>query len=249
MSKLIAAIDNSAATRPVLATAAVLAPFLQAELEAVHVREDGTNTVVAAAAAAGVPLRTLEPPALAGLLAVGRQDDVRAMVIGARSTPAGARPAGHIALALIGSLGKPVVVVPPQARIPSSLQRILVPLNASRETAAALNETIELAHGAAVEVIVLHVLHGPSLPLFSDQPHHEAEAWRHEFLARYGPQPERLRLELRVGIPSELVQTVTRETAADLVALGWSQQTAPGRAAIVLQMLERSDVPVMLVPI
>jgi nucleotide-binding universal stress UspA family protein len=41
MSKVLAAIDNSAAARPVLASAAALADLLGAELEAIHVREDG----------------------------------------------------------------------------------------------------------------------------------------------------------------------------------------------------------------
>lgn len=249
MSMLIAAIDNSAAARPVLATAAVFTRFLQAELEAVHVHEDGAGTAVAAAAAAGVPLRTLEPPVLESLLAVGREADVQAVVVGARSTPAGRRPAGHLALALIGSSRKPVVVVPPQSQLDHSLERILVPLDASTKTAAALEETIELMHEAAVEVVVLHILQPGSLPLFSDQPQHEAEAWRHEFLARYSPQLERLRLETRVGVASELVHTVAKEIDADLIALAWSQDLTPGRAAVVRSLLERSDRPVLLLPV
>lgn len=249
MSKLIAAIDDSAAARPVLATATALAQLLQAELEAVHVREDGGSTATTAAAASGVPLQTLEPPELASLRAVAEQADVLAVVVGARSTPAGPRPAGHIALALISTLRKPVVVVPPQAPLAYSLKRMLVPLDAGQETAAALKATIELAHRAAVEVIILHVLQANSLPLFSDQPQHEADAWRHEFLTRHCPQPERARLEMRVGVPAELVYTVAEETAADLVAIGWSQDTAPGHAAVVRRVLERSNVPVLLVPV
>jgi nucleotide-binding universal stress UspA family protein len=124
-----------------------------------------------------------------------------------------------------------------------------VPLDAIEETAAALKETIELAGDAAAEVVVLHALHGASLPLFSDQPQHEPEAWGQEFLARYSPQPERVRLETRVGVPAELVPTVAKETEADLIALAWSQNMAPGRARVVRAVLERSDVPVLLVPV
>jgi nucleotide-binding universal stress UspA family protein len=213
----------------------------------VHVRENEGSTASGAAAAAGVPLRTLEPPILDSLAGAAKQSDVRAVVVGTRSTPAGPTPAGHIALALIGTLRKPVIVVPPQAPLADSLERILVPLDATEETAAALKETIELADAA--EVVVLHALHGASLPLFSDQPQHEPEAWRQEFLARYSAQPERVRLETRVGVPAELVPTVAKETEAGLIALAWSQDMAPGRARVVRAVLERSDVPVLLVPV
>jgi nucleotide-binding universal stress UspA family protein len=215
----------------------------------VHVRENDGNTAAGAAVAAGVPLRTLEPPILDSLVGAAKQSDVRAVVVGTRSSPAGPTPAGHVALALIGTLHKPVIVVPPQAPIAYSLERILVPLDATEQTAAALKETIELAGDAAAEIVVLHALQGASLPLFSDQPQHEPEAWRQEFLARYSAQPERVRLETRVGVPAELVPAVAKETEADLIALAWSQNMAPGRARVVRAVLERSDVPVLLVPL
>jgi nucleotide-binding universal stress UspA family protein len=249
VSKLIAAIDNTSAARPVLATAAVLARFLRAEVEAVHVRANGNSTAAAAAASAAVPLRTLEPPVTESLARVARQSDVRAVVFGTRSSPTGPRPAGQVALALIGTLRKPAVVVPPQAPLADSLERILVPLDATKETAAALRETIELAGDAEVEIVVLHVLQGASLPLFSDQPQHEPEAWRDEFLARYGHRSERMRLETRVGVPAELVHTIATETGADLIALAWSQDMTAGRAAVVRAVLERSEVPVLLLPV
>lgn len=214
-----------------------------------HVRENDGGTASGAAAAAGVPLRTLEPPILDGLVGVANQSDVRAIVVGTRSSPAGPTPAGHVALALIASLRKPVIVVPPQATIAHSLERMLVPLDASEQTAAALKTTIELAGDAAAEIVVLHAVHGASLPLFSDQPQHELEAWRQEFLARYSAQPERARLETRVGVPAELVPTVASQIEADLIALAWSQNMAGGRASVVRAVLERSDVPVLLLPV
>jgi nucleotide-binding universal stress UspA family protein len=215
----------------------------------VHVRENNGSTASGAAAAAGVPLRTLEPPILDSLIGIAKQSDVRAIVVGTRSSPAGPTPAGHVALALIGSLRKPVIVVPPQATIAHSLEQILVPLDANERTAAGLKETIALAGDTAAEIVVLHAVHGALLPLFSDQPQHEQEAWRQEFLARCSAQPERVRLETRVGAPAELVPTVATETQADLIALAWSQNMARGRARVVRAVLDRSDVPVLLVPV
>ena len=47
MSRILACIDNSAAARPVLAAARVLAPVLNATVQAVHVRENGDRPLTA----------------------------------------------------------------------------------------------------------------------------------------------------------------------------------------------------------
>jgi hypothetical protein len=41
---------------------------------------------------------------------------------------------------------------------------------------------------------------------------------------------------------------MAEECRCDLLALGWSQELAPGRAPVVRGTLERSHVPVMLIP-
>ena len=38
------------------------------------------------------------------------------------------------------------------------------------------------------------------------------------------------------------------ELGCDLIALGWTQELAPGRAEVVRAALERSPLPVMLIP-
>ncbi len=249
MTRVIAAIDNSAAALPVLETASGVALLYRARLDAVHFREDGDRTARAAAEAAGISLRTLPDDAVDRLIEAGDDEDVVAMVIGARSARHGRRPAGHVALQLIVALRKPLIVVPPQAPVPFMLERVLVPLDGTRVTAAALQRTIELAYGSDVEVVALHVHDEESLPLFSDQPQHELESWTREFLARYCPCPERVRLEVRVGVPGEHVLRVAEEIGADLIALGWAQDLSPGRAAVVREALERSEVALLLVPV
>ncbi|MGZ6098867.1 MAG: universal stress protein, partial [Myxococcaceae bacterium] len=84
---------------------------------------------------------------------------------------------------------------------------------------------MELARASGIEVAVLHVRAEEALHAFSDQLHHEVPAWVEEFLARFCPVPAReLEVVLRVGVPEEEVGSVARETGADLIALGWSQQ-------------------------
>jgi nucleotide-binding universal stress UspA family protein len=248
MTKILAAIDNSAAARPVLAVAAALADVLAVDVEALHVREDGDRNARAAATAAGVPLHLTTKPVIRALTEAGRSPQVVGVVLGARGVETGRRPVGHVALELALSLSKPLVVVPPAARLPIELRRILVPLNGRRTTAVALAETLMLASREQLELVVLHVHDEASIPLFSDQEHHELESWAQEFLRRHCPYPERVRLEVRIGIPGENVLKVAGEMSADMIALGWSQDLSPGHAAVVREVLERSGIPVLLVP-
>ena len=84
-------------------------------------------------------------------------------------------------------------------------------------------------------------------PLFSDQPHHEADAWAREFLRRHCPRPELVTLETRVGVPGEHVLRVAREAGVDMVALGWSRCLEEGHATVVRDVVAGSSIPVLLV--
>jgi nucleotide-binding universal stress UspA family protein len=247
MTKLLAAIDNNSAARPVLAAALAFEDLFDAEVEAIHAAEDGARTARAAAAAAGVPLRLTSRPVVRSIAAAAADPDVAAVVLGARAAHGGATPAGHVALQLAVALSKPLLVVPPEAVVPARLRRILVPLNGSRTSAAALTETIELANRHDLTVIVLHVHHLAALPLFTEQPQHELEAWADEFLHRHLVDHEDAELELRSGSPGRHVLEVAAARRADLIALGWAQDLAEGHAAVVREVLERSPVPVLLV--
>jgi hypothetical protein len=250
MPKVLAALDNSAAAWPVLAVAAETARLFGARLEAIHVREDSGGFAVAAAEAADV--RLVEPEAEsvpAGLLEAGRSRAVVAVVLGAGGAGPERWPPGHVALELIVGLRKPVVVVPVSARGAYVLERILVPLDATRETAAALARIVERALECDLDVVVLHVHDERSLPPFADHGGHTAEAWSREFLARYCPDAEPERLEVRVGRPDEHLTDVAARTEASMIALGWAQDLSVGRAAVVRGALARSPVPVLLVPV
>ena len=249
MSKVLAAIDNSAAARPVLSTAVAVAELLGADVEAVHAREDGYRTARAAAEAAGVSLRETRTRGVPGIVEAAEDADVAQVVLGARASHAGRRPAGHVALELARSVRKPLVVVPPEVPVPVALRRILVPLDGTSATADALAATVRLACRSKLAVIALHVLEYSTLPLFSDQTQHEFDAWEQEFLRRHCPNPELVALETRVGVPGEHVLRVARDAGADMVALGWSQKLEGGHAAVVREVLAASPMPVLLVPV
>ena len=250
MRKVLAAIDSSAAARPVLEVAVAVAELWEAEPYAFHVREDGVAATRAQCSAMGLPLQVVSGPTVERLVAAARPVDVAAVVIGARRTPGGRRPAGRTALEVITSLRKPLVVVPPHFAGPVRLGRLLIPLDGTATTALALQSTMELAHGCELGVVLLHVYEESSLPPFNDQPQHETRTWAEEFIARYCPSPYEVRhLELRVGIPRDHVVRVAAEAGADLIALGWSQDLSPGRAEVVRTTLAESPVPVLLLPV
>jgi nucleotide-binding universal stress UspA family protein len=249
--KVLAALDQTAAARPVLAASREIARIFGAEVSAVHVREDGGERVRALAANDGVPLVELEgPPGAVLAHAVESDDDAVALVVGTRARPHGAREIGSTALEVLAAAHKPVIAIPPELRAEFVVRRVLVPLEGSVSTSYAPYAALELPGAEHVDVVILHVLEEHALPAFSDQPQHEWEAFGREFLARYSPWPfERVRLETRVGRPDQHILPVAHEMDCDLIALAWAQELASGRASIVREALCRGRIPVLLVPV
>jgi nucleotide-binding universal stress UspA family protein len=249
VTRLLAAIDASAAAAPVLAAARALATFYDADVEAIHVREGDETIARAAAERASVPLRTFEGAPLEMILSAAQEDDVAALVLGARAFPVGDRPVGHVTSKVATSLRKPVVVVPRHAASLGRIERVLVPLEGTARTSAPMAGLIERARAHGLDVIALHIRDERSVPRFSEESHHEMEAWSDEFLARHCRcPPHEVRLEVRVGSAGEQIVRAVEETGGDLVALSWSQSPAPDRARIVRECLDRGTVPILLLP-
>lgn len=250
MKRVLVALDNSPAGKPVVAGGLALAALLDAEVEALHVQVDGSRTARHAAESAAVPFRTLTGPVVERLVEAGEVEDVVALAMGARGTSAARRPLGGTATAVATALVKPVLVVPPGADTSPTFRRVLVPLEGTLSTSLAPRAILALAAGAEIDVVALHVYDQDSIPAFTDQPQHEQRAWAREFLLRYAPTGLRqVRLETRVGRSGELVALVAEECGCDLIALGWSQELSSGRAPVVRETLERSRRPLLLVPV
>jgi hypothetical protein len=247
---VLAAIDGGLAARPVLAAARALATVLGADVVALHVQVDGMGTPRTLAVRAGVPLRILRGDVPTRLCQAGAADDVAALVIGARGIALAARPLGATALAVATTLAKPVVVVSPDAEPRSAFKRVLVPLEGNLSSSLAPRSLIELAPDQGLDVVGLHILGPDTIPPFMDQPQHEQTAWAREFLHRYCPWGiDVVDLETRVGRREELIAEAARECDCDLIALGWSQAFSDGHAHVVRATLERSRLPVVLIPV
>jgi nucleotide-binding universal stress UspA family protein len=250
VTTVLAAIDAGRSGRPVLATAIAIAPLFDATPVALHVRENGAGAAERSASAVGVELHQVGGSPIEQIAAATKDPDVAALVLGARGERGGPEPAGHTALELITRVPKPVVVVPPHAHPPAQLARILVPLDGSRESSRALEDTIKLAQRRQLEILVLHVHSPTSVPAFSDHEPHATTAWDEEFLRRHLARPhERVTLLRRLGVPADDVGTVAEQTGAELVVLAWSQRLGKGRARVVSKTLARSSVPLLLLPL
>jgi nucleotide-binding universal stress UspA family protein len=250
MGTLLAMLDNSLAASPVLAVARGLAPLLGCKVEAVHMLGDGDWVARQVAQAGGIALYSRRGPLVDSLVEAGEAAHVTAVVIGARGTPGGPRPLGSTAMAVATRLGKPLVVVPPDTPPDGPVRRVLVPVEGPGSPSPPPRVIVDLAETAEVDLVVLHVLEEHALPAVTDQPQHEWPAWGREFINRYCRWHHgALRLETRVGRARDLVPRVAEEVAADLVALGWSQELGPEHAPIVRGVLERCRRPVLLVPV
>lgn len=246
--KVIAAIDDSAAARPVLTMGGAVASALGAVLEALHVTEDGGETARAAAEQAGAVLRTVAGDPAQRLASEVARREVVALVLGARGGRGSPRPAGHLALRIAGRTDKPVIAVPPDAPPPPGrLQRVLVAMEGTPGKARALQRTIELSTDAGLEIVVIHV--DEEVPSFTDQVQHETEAYAREFFARHLMGAPRTRLELRIGDPAAEVLGAVQALRPELVAVGWPHSPDAARGAVAREILDRSPVPVLLVAV
>lgn len=180
---------------------------------------------------------------VAAVLAELTRPDVRVAVL-----PDGAAMSG-LSGQVLGHADRPVVVAPAAVTSrPRIVSRVLLPLDGSRQAAAAVAPTAALLADAGVDLVVLHVFDEDTVPLFWDQAAHARQSWEPEFLARYCALPG-VRLRLRSGAPGEEVLDVAAEEGVDLIALGWSQRLEEDRAATARRTLREASVPVLLVPV
>ena len=236
---VLAALDDTSTAWSVLAMAEQAGDLLGLPVRAVHVRAAGVG-VPERLAGLGVPLDVVPGAVAPRLIEAASGRDVVAVVIGTGNRADSAQPLGFTASCVATAIGKPVVVVPPNADPMAQLRRILVPLDGTMETSLAARPWVESAVDAGIEVTALHVL--------SPRPE---RPWRErEFLARYCPWGNgAVELVARCGRTDELVPAIAWEYASDLIVLGWSGGFARGRAPVVRTALARSRVPVVLLPV
>jgi nucleotide-binding universal stress UspA family protein len=249
MRTVLAALDSSPAARPVLQIARALGELTGADVEAVHVADDGAEIPEWLTLRTRVPLRILAGAVEPNLVRAVADDAVIAAAIGARGTAGGPRPVGHTAMHVLEHATKPIVVVPPDLVVdgPHAMRTLLVPLEGNIESSQPILEMLRPLVVADVELVVLHVFTKETVPRTLDRPARDLSMWGDEFAARFCPGAHRV--ELRVGTVGGEVVTMAGADAVDLVVLSWARDGSPGHAAVIRDVLGVCTVPVLLLPI
>jgi nucleotide-binding universal stress UspA family protein len=246
MTVVLAAIDQTPAARPVLATAVAIAHVLGAVPRAVHARGDGLRVPEQDAAAFGVPLTVVDEPPVTAIVKAANDPEVALVVLALRGQP-DRDAAGGTALAVMAQLTRPVLFVPPEEPVRDNLKRVLFPLDGTQGASRAVRSMISSFRDGGAEVIILHVFDARTVPRFLDRAQ-DLEIWADEFLARHCTQPG-VRLELRSGDPTNAILHLAEAENVDVVALGWRQDLSADRAQVARTILTEAKRPVALVPL
>jgi nucleotide-binding universal stress UspA family protein len=224
-----------------------MAHTLGADTRAVNILETAHGIDAAVAEHAGVMLEVLEGDPVERIVKASAEPGVGVVVVGARRHHAGHRPCGHVASAVIARVRKPVLVVPPNARLPETgrFERVLLPLEGTNDSTDAVDGPLQTLAGAGARVTVVHVFHSANVPRFWDQAGHAYQSWATEFLAQWCEQ-RGAELRLRSGDVVAAILDVAADEAADLILLGWSQNMTGSRARVVSDIIGRSPIPVLL---
>ncbi|HTN89078.1 MAG TPA: universal stress protein [Sorangium sp.] len=233
---------------------------------------------VAPEALRGVVLRVAASEDLPGALASAAEGHEFAFVVVASEPEELADErlgVGRIAARALEVAACGVVVIGPAHRPPPRLRRILLPLDGTPSTAAAITPVGELARelGAELDIVMVACASpragaeedappvstpAPSepgamvAPLYVDQPQHEWPAFTEEFLARFlsaighCPHDVSTRFFLGKGAPAAEILRFAGELASDLVVLVWHGQLADHHGGIFRDVLCGAPCPVMV---
>lgn len=198
------------------------------------------------------------------ILDVARRIEAAAIVLSSHGATRNLRvPAGHVTLAVLADPPCPVYVVRSGLSVRSQihrlrhLRRILVPLDGSAEAAQSVSDAAELAERAHARLLMLHVVCGDltaprphAAPAYSDQYHHELEAWQEEF-KRAGfarstrPAGVKVQVALRCGDPGPTIADFAVSEDCDLIVAAWGGRLSPSRAAVIRALLAEAPCPLL----
>jgi nucleotide-binding universal stress UspA family protein len=157
-----------------------------------------------------------------------------------------------------------VVLVGAEAQA-TRIRRILLPLDGTPSTAAAIAPIGELARSlrAQLDIVLVgeaHPVHVPPLvepgammpPRYMDQPHHEWQAFSEEFLQRFVgaighfPPDVPTRLFLSAGEPAPEILRVAVELESDVIVLVWHGELSERHGAVFGEVVRNAPCPVLV---
>jgi len=139
--------------------------------------------------------------------------------------------------------------------------RLLLPLDGTPSSAAAIGPALDLANSTQAEVDILYVAGREPLPqepgsftapFYVDQSQYEWPSWAQEFTSRFGTalgqvkSTTRTRVFLRSGGTAEEILRFATENQTDLIVLEWRGTADVQHRAVVRAVLEKMPCPVLL---
>lgn len=269
-SHLLVPLDGSTPAEQPLEVASALADLMDADIHVLFVSHEMVATEAVAARVrmskawqARVRTHHAEGHAASCIRDVARELPANAILLSSHGAT-GNRDAlaGHVTLGVLTDPPCPVYVVRSALSVRSQMhrlrhvRRILVPLDGSEQAAQAVTEGAALAAAAKARLVLLYVLsdqpaaRAPAISRYSDQIHHEMEAWRDEFM-RSGFARERGRgalsaeVALRCGDPGDQIVRYAAEEDCDVIITAWGGSLSAGRAQVVRTLLAQASCPIL----
>ncbi|MCC7104267.1 MAG: universal stress protein [Chloroflexi bacterium] len=273
--KVLVALDGSPAGATALPLARVVARQLAAEVEILHVASDlvpeadlwrrlhadlGPGEVVQVRSHGGQPAAAiLHAAAAPGVALVVLTTHGRTVEPG--------RTLGRVARAVIAGTQRPLLLVRPEAasepRVPSPLGRLLLPVDGTPGTAAALRPATDLAGRLGASIDLLYVASSEQAapwetgsigaPRYVDQAHHEWPRWADEVVDRLyaciddRPAGVSIRMYLAQGEIGAEITRFAAEHQDDAIVLVRRSRLEPGRARVLQAVLHQMPCPALLV--
>ena len=251
---LLIAVGDVDRDKELIESACGLAVAAAWDVRAVHVRE--AEWSVHADGLEGIELANLVGDAADELVRLVAQADVECVALGLRALD---RPGvGHVAEALLEGLSAPLLLVRPGMRPLISLRRLLVPLEGTPSSSAAMLYAEEVFCRPEREIVMLNVATGETpdetgslaAPRFIDQEQYEWSDWQDEFSMRFSQcaRGARHRVNARVGEPASTIVAEARAIDAELIVLSWGGTFAAGHGRTIRRLLETAPCPLLVVP-
>jgi nucleotide-binding universal stress UspA family protein len=178
------------------------------------------------------------------------------------------RALGSVAMEVATNTSCPILCLRPEVGaeptlLAHPLRRLLVPVDGSRATAAALQPAIPLARAMGASLDMLYIAtagqgpprSGAAIPTtrYVDQPQHEWQPWAQEMRQRLlvecaGCSPSAdIGVFLRQGDPGREIVRFARDGSYDAIVLVRRSRLEPGRAVILRTVIRDATCPLLVV--
>jgi nucleotide-binding universal stress UspA family protein len=271
--KVLVAWDGSPAAATALPVAQLVADQLGADVEALYVARDALEREEKGMARAseakklGFALRLEIGDAASEIVRITEEPRVLLVVLTTHGRELEhLHRLGSVAEKVVSRTTRPVLIVKPESLAtanPGRIKRLLVPIDGTPKTAAALHPVTELAAALGASIDLLYVAErehkapaergSMTAPRYVDQPQHEWPEWASEVIHRLAwrcagcPEEVPVRIFLvQDGVGDEIARFAT-ENQVSAVVLVRRSRFQPGRAKVIRSVLSQTSCFIIIV--